>query len=86
MNDPFVRQQAGVWAKRVCDRPGSDQERIDRMYLAAFGRPPSGEERSACLDFLESQAKNAGKRADDPAVWADLAHALFNVKEFIYLN
>jgi hypothetical protein len=25
-------------------------------------------------------------RQDDPAVWADLAHALFNVKEFIFVH
>ena len=52
MNDPFVHQQAEVWAKRVIGQGGSDKERITRMYLAAFSRPPTDVEMSACLDFL----------------------------------
>ena len=54
------------------------------MYEEAFSRPPTDDELSACLGFLKSQAKAAGKKPDDPEVWADLAHTLFNVKEFIY--
>jgi hypothetical protein len=86
MNDPFVHQQAEAWAKRVLSQSGSAKERIARMYLAAFGRPPEDAESAACEDFLLQQAKRADKKPDDPAVWADLAHTLFNVKEFIYLN
>jgi hypothetical protein len=60
------------------------------MYLSAFGRPPSDAEMTACLAFLEQQVKASGGRqspgADDLAVWKDLAHTLFNVKEFIFLN
>ena len=86
MNDPFVHKQAEVWAKRLLGQGGSDKERITRMYLAAFSRPPTDAESSDCLDFLVQQAKLADKKPDDPAVWADLAHTLFNVKEFIFLN
>ena len=70
---------------QVLGQAGSDKERIGQMYLAAFGRPPEDAESAACLDFLAQQAKLAGKAPDDPAPWADLAHTLFNVKEFIYL-
>ena len=86
MNDPFVQQQAAVWAKRVIGQGGSDKERITRMYLAAFSRPPTDVEVSDCIDFLRAQAMLADKKPDDPAAWADLAHTLFNVKEFIFLN
>ncbi len=86
MNDPFVHQQAEGWAKRVLAQGGQDKERITRMYLAAFSRPPTDVELSACQDFVGRQAEDGGKKPDDPAVWADLAHTLFNVKEFIYLN
>jgi len=86
MNDPFVHQQAALWAKRVMGQVGADKDRITRMYEDAFSRPPTGDELSACLDFLISQAKVAGKKPDDPAVWGDLAHTLFNVKEFIYIH
>ena len=86
MNDPFVHQQAALWAKRVVSQAGSDKERITRMYEVAYSRPPTDLELSACLDFLTSQAKAADKKPDDLAVWGDLAHTLFNVKEFIYIH
>jgi hypothetical protein len=86
LNDPFVHQQAQAWAKRVLSRPGTAGERVDGMYVSAFGRPPTGAERAACLAFLEGQAKRYGAGADDAKVWSDLAHTLFNVKEFIFVN
>jgi hypothetical protein len=81
MNDPFVHQQAERWAKRMVAEGGLAAERITRMYLIAFGRPPTAAERDACLDFLKRQAS-----ANDLAAWKDLAHVLFNAKEFIYIQ
>jgi cytochrome c553 len=90
LNDPLAHQQAEVWARRVLARGRSAKERITGMYLSAFGRPPSDAEVAACLAFLEQQRKASGGRQspgpDDLAVWKDLAHTLFNVKEFIFLN
>jgi hypothetical protein len=86
MNGPFVHQQAGLWARRALARGGSAAGRVAGMYLDAFGRPPTEAERAACLDFLARQAKLSKVEPDAPAVWADLAHALFNAKEFIFLN
>ena len=86
MNDPFVHQQAALWAGHVLSSPGSAGQRVASMYVRAFGRPPSKDERAACLAFLEGQAKRYGTRADDPKPWADLAHTLFNVKEFIFVK
>ncbi|HVK18360.1 MAG TPA: DUF1553 domain-containing protein, partial [Fimbriiglobus sp.] len=77
MNDPFVHQQAEVWAKRVMTMPAED--RVREMYLSAFGRPPTAEESAACRAFVD------GKEGDVKA-WADLAHALFNVKEFVFVQ
>jgi hypothetical protein len=82
LNDPFVHQQADVWADRVLSGKGANKERIAEMYVSAFSRPPTEVELRDCLEFLEQQ----GKHADDRAAWADLAHVLFNVKEFIFLN
>jgi hypothetical protein len=80
MNDPFVRQQAELWAQRVVSAGGSPGERVAAMYLAAFGRPPRDDELRACERFVAERA--AG---DEGRAWAELAHALVNVKEFIYL-
>jgi len=77
MNDPFVVAESKRWGGRVAAASGSVDARIERMYLAAFGRPPAAAERSAAAAFVGP----SGGSAD---AWADLAHVLFNVKEFIY--
>ena len=86
MNDPFVVDQAAVWARRTA--PTTDRaQRIRQMYLTAFSRPPTPEEITDATAFLDGQrARYAAKDPADGRVWADFAHVLFNVKEFIYLN
>ncbi len=79
MNDPFVHQQAGVWARRTLAEAGTPRQRVETMYLRAFGRPASESECRRCLDFI-------GDGKDDPAAWADLAHVLYNAKDFIFLH
>jgi len=87
MNDPFIVQQAELWAKRVIAAAPSPEQRIARMYLSAFARPPSSAEITAALAFIDQQTKELGaKNSDDPRLWADLAHVLINTKEFIFLN
>jgi hypothetical protein len=86
LNDEFVHQQAGVWARRVLAQPESPRGRVTRMYRQAFARPPTDSELAACLDFLVRQAALSGHKPDDPAAWADLAHVLFNAKEFIFVH
>lgn len=80
MNDPFVVDQASRWAKRILSNDLSDEERIDRMYLAAFARRPTAEERGNAMDFVAAESS-----IDAQTRWTDLAHALFNTKEFIFV-
>ncbi|HLJ91976.1 MAG TPA: PSD1 and planctomycete cytochrome C domain-containing protein [Gemmataceae bacterium] len=86
LNDPFVHQQAERWAARVLATPTSRQERIAGMYQNAFARPPSPSESAACLDFLERQTRLYTGKPADLAAWADLAHVLFNAKEFLFIH
>jgi hypothetical protein len=55
------------------------------MYEAAFGRAATKAELAAAREFLAGQAAEYGK-PDDPRAWADLAHVLFNAKEFIFVE
>jgi hypothetical protein len=89
MNDPFVVDQATKWARRIIAEvspeslAGSDDvahARIRRMYETAFARPPSDQEAEVLVRFLDS------KEQPDESRWADLAHALINTKEFIFLR
>ena len=78
LNDPFVRHQSSLWGKRIATLEATDEQRIERMYLEALARPPTTEELSRALAFLNDQREN------EP--WPALAHAIFNMKEFIYLR
>jgi len=89
MNDPFVVEQAQVWAARVLAEDASPRRCIERMYLQAFGRPPGEQEIAAARDFLGEQARHyqvpEERLENDPRVWADLGHVLWNAKEFQYV-
>ena len=86
LNNPFVLQQAELWAKRVLAVPNSStEERVRAMYEAAFGRPPTKAELAAAIEFLADQSDEYGK-PDHPKAWTDLAHVLFNTKEFIFVE
>jgi hypothetical protein len=86
LNNPFVLQQAELWANRVLAEPGrTPDQRVRAMYEAAFGRPPSADELDATTGFVANLAKEYG-RPDHPKAWADLAHVLFNAKEFIFVE
>jgi hypothetical protein len=85
MNDPFVVEQAGVWAKSL-QQSAPPEDKLRSMYLSAFAREPAQEERTDALLFIKEQAASLNVSTEDPRVWADLAHVLFNAKEFIHLN
>jgi hypothetical protein len=90
MNDPFVMEQAAVWAKKTLrDESLPSEARIDTMYREAFARGPTAEERVAAFEFLAAQASQHGvsftAAPRHEAAWTDLSHALINTKEFIFV-
>ncbi len=74
LNNEFVAGEAKKWAERVCTAEADSSKRVEKMYVAAFARPPAEWELRETLAFAE---KNG---------WADLAHVLFNSAEFIYVH
>ncbi len=89
MNDPFVHQQAERWADRVLSNPGDTHARIQTMYESAFGRLPSADEKEKLSVYVSLRTRRPDgstlANSDAKKVWSDVAHVLFNVKEFIYL-
>jgi cytochrome c553 len=82
MNDPFVVGEAQRWADRTSLAGASDPAaRVAAMYRAAFARRPSDAEVERALAFV-----GASDPDKDAGGWADLAHVLFNTKEFLFLN
>ena len=90
MNDPFVVQQAELWAKRtLAEHPGPAETRIASLYESAFARLATEQEVQDGIEFLKTQAAayEAGANWEtDVRAWADLCHVLFNVKEFVFLK
>ena len=83
LNNPFVNQQAELWARRVAAAHANPADRITAMYVSAFGRRPDAGELQAALGFVGANAAQAGEGEKQ---WSALAHVLFNVKEFIFIN
>lgn len=93
MNDAFVLEESRRWAKRMLAKyplaasageataDATRAARLKAMYLAAYCREPREEELATFREFLRGAAAK-----DEAAVWADVAHALLNVKEFIFVR
>lgn len=82
LNDPFVLEQASLWAERAHrEGPRETDDRVNWLYLTAFSRPATTSEIAAATEFLVySEARDALQ------AWSDLCHALFNAKEFLYIE
>ncbi len=90
LNDPFVMAMADTWAGAlVVDGCTTVDSRVDRMFRSAFGRPASAREAdrfaSAIRAFAEMHGVPPAGIMGSRPVWKDAAHALFNLKEFIFI-
>ena len=73
MNDPFVVQQAKLWAKRILGGPSAaNTERVMAAYQTAFGRMPNSDEQQSAEAFLATQANAHGEVKPGEKAWADL--------------
>ena len=91
LNDPFVVEQAAFWADRlIAQKAPTPAARIDAMFRTAFGRFPDDAERARFVGLVDELAilhnVTAEKIPDSRAVWQDVAHTLFNLKEFVYVR
>ncbi len=91
MNDPFIRDQATVWAKRLqVDPPTTPRERVRSLYLEALGRFPDDTETEAVLRLV---GHPRGDHGDGPiregetcqGAWIEACHVMFLLKEFRYV-
>jgi hypothetical protein len=86
LNDPFIAEQSRIWGNKLLASSASPHDRIRQMYVAAFSREPTAAETDAGMAFLDQQARDYSCSPSDERVWADLAHVLFNVKEFVLVE
>ncbi len=90
LNDPFVVAQAEFWAKNLVATQTPTPTRIALMFQQAVGRNPTPAELADWTTTADDLAELHKVAKDDIihslAVWKDLAHAMFNMKEFIYVR
>jgi hypothetical protein len=89
LNDPFVIGMATQWSNRlVADDSRSCDERAGRMLRTALARPPSQQEIARLVALVQHSAAlrgSSGPPLTCQAAWQDAAHAIFNLKEFLYV-
>ena len=91
LNSPFVIGQAAEWGRRLAEgEAGTVDGRLDHMYLKAFARRPTDTERVRVLAYLDGVAADRGTSPElllyDARVWQDVAHSLFNLKEYLFVR
>ena len=91
LNDPFVLDQARVWGERLAhDGEPRLDARIDAMFRKGLGRSASAAERERFAGLAAELASLQGVPRDSlltsVTVWRDLAHTVFNLKEFVYIQ
>jgi len=84
LNDPLVVQLAEYWAEHRLEEGGrSAEDGVRAMFIRSLGRTPRDNELRRWTNAVTSFSKSNELMSDREA-WAELAHALFNTKEFIY--
>ena len=86
LNDPFVNAMAKRWVAHMMKQgDASAEDRLSRMFVSALGREPTDAELRRWLSALRDFSDTAGlDLLNDNDAWERLAHAFFNLKEFIY--
>ncbi|GIW79335.1 MAG: hypothetical protein KatS3mg105_1142 [Gemmatales bacterium] len=85
MNDPFVIAEAKRWAERSLQE-ADPERRLRMMFVAAFAREPTSRQLEHIRQFVDSQARLYRCNTDDVRIWSDVAHMMFNMKDFIFLR
>jgi hypothetical protein len=87
MNSPFMQEQARALASRLIEKSSSASERVQYLFLLAYGRPANNQELLNSMDYLfrfgELDDKDNLSKIEQ---WASLCQAVFGSNEFLFLN
>jgi hypothetical protein len=91
LNDPFVHAMAEHWATQLVQSPDDAVEsRLATIFPFALGRRPTADElqrwSASVHDLAVLHQVDAASQMTSVRLWKDVVHALFNVKEFIYVR
>lgn len=91
LNDPFVIAEAEACAKKLTAQSASSvEERIRDLFRTVLRRSPDAAEterfRGLAAELGSLRSIRRDEILDNVEIWKDLAHAVFNLKEFIYVQ
>jgi hypothetical protein len=89
LNSDFVMQAAADFANRLLADSANDDQRLSRLYVIAFGREPTPDERQADRAFLANvkQADVAKSGPDgERQAWITMCHIALAANEFMYVR
>ncbi len=86
LNNEFIQGQADLWARRMLQLPGTSRDRVRTMYMASLGRPPVESELEEVERFLDRQGRRREGEGGSREAWTDLAHAVLNTAEFLFVR
>jgi mono/diheme cytochrome c family protein len=91
LNDPFVLAEAEECARRLLSMPAESVDaRVGQLFAMALGRQPNSVEyerfRGLASELASLQKVPREELPNNLTVWKDLAHTIFNMKEFIYIQ
>ena len=91
LNDPFVIDQARGWGATLASRPDESVGlRINHVFVRAFGRKPTNAERDRLSGFVDQLADLHDLKPEvvlsSATIWQDVAHAMYNMKEFVFIR
>ena len=88
LNNVLVRKHAGALAQELIAAHADEDARLEALWLRAWNRPISAEERTEARDFLQEMTpllKKPRAPADlEAARWQELCHSLLASNAFIY--
>lgn len=90
LNDPFVVEVSRRWSEELLkDDAKTPENRAAKMFERAMGRPAVEEEVVRLVQLVKQSAELRGKSSEPlmecSVAWQDAAHAIFNMKEFVYV-
>jgi hypothetical protein len=87
LNNDLVRKRAGSLAKQLIDAHANEDARLESLWLRAWNRPITAEERTNARNFLQEITpllkKPRAPEALEAARWQELCHSLLASNAFI---
>jgi hypothetical protein len=91
MNNPFVKEQAEGFARRLLTLVKEEHKRIELAYQWAWSRPAKPAEREKAARYIEAYRKELAKvgvtgERQELEAWASYARVLLSANEFVYID